>query len=115
MKTKEINKKNEYNTRIMEVEHGTFTPLIFSVKGAIGQECRSFHKILANKISEKRGERYEEVTRMIRIKLSFLITKSALACIRGSRSMYTKVTEDCDDFGFALSELGMGGMGARVE
>ena len=22
--------------------------------------------------------------------------------------MYTKVTEDCDDFGFALSELGMG-------
>ena len=115
MKTKEVNKKNEYNTRIMEVEHGTFTPLIFSVKGAIGQECRSFHKILANKISEKTGERYEEVTRMIRIKLSFLITKSALACIRGSRSMYTKVTEDCDDFGFALSELGMGGMGARVE
>ena len=25
--------------------------------------------------------------------------------------MYTKVTEDCDDFGFALSELGMGGWG----
>ncbi len=94
----------------MEVEHGTFTPLIFSVKGVMGPECQSFHKILAGKISEKTGERYEEVTRMIRVKLSFMIMRSALKCVRGSRSMYTKNTsEDVDDFGFALNELGLVG------
>ena len=92
----------------MEIEHGTFTPLIFTVKGVMGPESSSFHKILAGKIAEKTGERYEEVTRLIRVKLSFLIMKSALMCIRGSRATYTKlVHEDCEDFGFALSELGL--------
>ena len=89
----------------MEVEHGTFTPIIFTVKGAMGPECHAFHKTLAGKISEKTGERYEEVTRMIRIKLSFLIIKSALTCVRGSRSVQR--AEDCDDFSFALRELGL--------
>ena len=108
LKSKETNKKREYNVRIMEIEHGTFTPLIFTVKGVMGPESSSFHKILAGKIAEKTGERYEEVARLIRVKLSFLIMKSALMCIRGSRSTYTKlVHEDCEDFGFALSELGL--------
>ena len=89
----------------MEVEHGTFTPIIFTVKGAMGPECHAFHKTLAGKISEKTGERYEEVTRMIRVKLSFLIIKAALTCVRCSRSVYR--TEDCDDFSFALRELGL--------
>ena len=95
----------------MEVEHGSFTPLIFTVKGVMGPECRSFHKTLAGKISEKTGERYDEVTRMTRVKMSFLIMKSALTCVRGSRSMYTKnnVVEEHDDFGFALNELGLVG------
>ena len=52
-------KKSEYNVRIMEVEHGTFTPLIFTVKGVMGSECRTYHKILAGKIAEKTGERYD--------------------------------------------------------
>ena len=82
-KSKEQDKKRQYNARIMEVEHGTFTPIIFTVKGAMGPECHAFHKTLAGKISEKTGERYEEVTRMIRVKLSFLIIKSALTCVRG--------------------------------
>ncbi len=109
LKSKETAKKTEYNVRIMEVEHGTFTPLIFSVKGVMGPECQSFHKILAGKISEKTGERYDEVTRMIRVKLSFKIMKSALKCVRGSRSLYKNVSEDVDDFGFALNELGLVG------
>ncbi len=109
LKSKETSKKSEYNIRIMEVEHGTFTPLIFTVKGVMGPECRAYHKVLAGKIAEKTGEKYEEVTRMIRVKLSFMLMKSALMCVRGSRSMYKKVSEDCDDFGFALSELGLVG------
>ena len=48
LKSKETNKKREYNVRIME--HGTFTPLIFTVKGVMGPESSSFHKILEWKI-----------------------------------------------------------------
>ena len=45
LKSKETSKKSEYNIRIMEVEHGTFTPLIFTVKGVMGPECRAYHKL----------------------------------------------------------------------
>ena len=37
----EKEKKRQYNRRIMNVEHGTFTPLVYSVCGAMGAEC--FH------------------------------------------------------------------------
>ena len=34
----ESNKRNKYNERILHVERGTFTPLIFSIKGGYGPE-----------------------------------------------------------------------------
>ena len=91
----------------MEVEHGTFTPLVFTSTGVMSHECSVFHKALATKISEKRGERYEIIMRYLRVKLSFLAVKSTLLCLRGSRS--TKATTDNinEDFGIALGELGI--------
>ena len=35
-------KKRSYRQRILEVEHGTFTPLVFSVHGGMGEECKTF-------------------------------------------------------------------------
>ena len=46
-------KKNSYNQRVMNIEHGTLTPLIFTVNGSMGPECAQFHRCLADKISEK--------------------------------------------------------------
>ena len=37
-------KKREYNGRILQVEHGTFTPLVFSTFGGLGYECNRFIK-----------------------------------------------------------------------
>ena len=71
----------------MEIEHATFTPLVYTIKGAMGQECEIFHKTLAEKLSVKSGDRYEDITRLIRVKLSFIVLKSALLCIHGSRTM----------------------------
>ena len=82
----EKEKKRQYNSRIMNIEHGTFTPLVFSVNGGASTECLMFHKHLAEKIATKSGERYEKVLTFIRCKLSFLILRSCLMCIRGSRS-----------------------------
>ena len=90
----------------MEVEHGTFTPLIFTTTGVMGHECSIFHKSLAEKLSIKRDERYDDVMRYIRIKFSFLALKATLLCLRGSRTI--KKAADIDsDFGLALQELGV--------
>ena len=69
----EKEKKRCYNDRIMNVEHGTFTPLFFSVTGGEGPETSTYHKHLAGKIAQKTDERYEKVLTLIRCKLSFLI------------------------------------------
>ena len=105
LKRHEQEKKRQYNARVMEVEHGTFTPLVFSIKGVMGQECQIFHKALAEKLAEKSGERYNDITRLIRVKLSFLVLKIALQCVRGSRSVYNDPISRCEDFSYTLNEL----------
>ena len=39
IKKYEQEKKRNYNRRIMNIENGTFTPLVFSVFGGMGKEC----------------------------------------------------------------------------
>ena len=58
-------------------------------------ECSRYHQRLADKIAQKTDQRYEEVVAWIRCKLSFLMMKSALLCLRGSRSC-TKY-DACDE------------------
>ena len=102
----EQEKKRKYNRRVMQVEQGSFTPLIFTTTGVMGFECAKYHKYLAEKLSVKNGEKYEDVMRYLRVKLSFLALKSTLLCLRGSRSR-CKNTEMGEDFAFNLNELGV--------
>ena len=84
-------------------EHGSFTPLVFSITGGMSHESSVFHKHLAQKISSKTGQRYESIMSWIRCKLSFVIMRSALLCLRGSRSVKINV-DASDDFSFACDE-----------
>jgi len=84
----EREKKNHYNERVLEVENGTFTPLVFSVHGGMGQECRMFYKRLSSLLSEKRGENYSMVASWVRTRTSFSLLRSALMSIRGTRHRY---------------------------
>ena len=105
LKKHELEKKRSYNTRIMEVENGTFTPIIITTKGVMGHECEVFHKSLAEKLARKKGEKYEDIIRFIRIKLSFLVLKASLLCLRGSRAKCQSTVVQCDDFKYTLNEL----------
>ena len=49
----EQEKKRAYNVRVLQTEHGTFTPLVFSIYGSIGTECRTFYSRLSDFLSEK--------------------------------------------------------------
>ena len=93
----EREKKRQYNHRIMNIEHGTFTPLVFSVTGVMGKECSMFHKHMADKISTKSGEKYSDIMNVLKCKLSFLILRASLLCIRGSRT-HKKECKITDDF-----------------
>ena len=68
---------------VIEVEHATFTPLVFSCYGGMTKECSAFFKRLAILISEKNGHRYEEVSSYIRTRLCFSLIRMAVLCIRG--------------------------------
>ena len=81
-------KKREYGQRIREVEHGVFTPLVFSSTGGMGREAATFYKRLANMISQKQQHPYPSMMGWLRCRLSFASLRSAIMCIRGSRSSF---------------------------
>ena len=84
----EMEKKRGYNERVLQVENGTFTPLVFSAAGGMGNEASVFYKRLASLIADKRNEKQSAVSSWIRTKISFALLRSALLCIRGSRHRY---------------------------
>jgi len=49
----ENEKKCVYEGRIRNVEHGTFTPLVFSVAGGMGPIATTFYKRLASLLADK--------------------------------------------------------------
>ena len=85
-KKHEDEKKRAYSQRVLEVKHGVFTPLILSTTGGMGREAQTFYKRLADLLSHKRNVPYSSIIGWLRCKLSFAILRSAVLCIRGSRS-----------------------------
>ena len=79
-------KKRAYESRLREVEHSTFTPLVFSATGGMSHEATVFYKRLASLLSQKWKEPYAAVLGWIRCHLSFCLLHSAIQCIRGVRS-----------------------------
>ncbi|NRB82027.1 MAG: hypothetical protein HRU38_25815 [Saccharospirillaceae bacterium] len=107
----EMEKKRKYNRRIINIENGSFTPLVYSMMGGMGKECSLFHKTLAQKMSLKTGERYDNIAAWVRCKLSFLLLKCSIMCIRGTRILNNKnKMTDCfipDNFRFACVDTGL--------
>ena len=85
LKKHEQERQRAFDTRIMNEEHGTFTQLLYLLTGGEGNETSVFHKHVAQKIEAKTEEKYEHVLSLIRCKPPFLIVRSVLMCIRGSR------------------------------
>lgn len=85
-KQNETEKKNKYNERVLQIEHGTFTPLVFSVTGGMGKEAHLFVKRLAEMLAEKKNIKYSHAVSWLKTKTSFSLLKSVILCIRGTRS-----------------------------
>ena len=109
-RTNEMNKKREYAERVLKIEHGSFTPLVFSSLGGMSVECTHFYNRLADKISEKRNIPISKGKAWIRTKLCFSLLRSTHLCIRGSRTrtQYDSKAMADTNINMALSE-------ARIE
>ena len=83
----EKEKKRHYKSRVIEVEHGSFTPLVFSAYGGSSPETERFITELSVKLSTKHDQELSVVANWLRTKLSFTILRSAVLSIRGSRTV----------------------------
>ena len=90
----ETEKINHYRDRVLNVEHGSFTPLVYSTQGDCSNLTEKFHSQLAKLLSEKRKINYSIVTHWLRTKLNFCIMRAVILCLRGSRKIRQATTED---------------------
>ena len=79
-------KKRQYNIRVLQVENGSFTPLVLSINGGMGREASKCYSRIAKMLSEKRDEPYSLTMSWIGRKLSFSLMRLIITCIRVSRT-----------------------------
>ena len=81
----EKEKMRKYNSRVITVEGGSFTPLVYSTFGGWAPQAVKYHKRLAQLISNKRNENYKDVINHIRTRVRFSLLRSVLVAVRGER------------------------------
>ena len=70
-KEQEDEKKRKYQKRVLDVEMGSFTPLVFGTNGGMGADYNCLLKRLADKLPERNEEPYHITSRCP--KSSFLL------------------------------------------
>ena len=105
-RSNENTKKKEYNNRIIQVEHGSFTPIVMSSLGGFGIETSRFVSRLIEKLSTKKDMEPSVVANYVRTKISFELIRSQVACIRGSRQL-RKIHIDSGDMELISSNAAM--------
>ena len=64
--------------------------------GSMAREASTFYKRLANLLSHKQEKPYSMVMGWLRCRLSFAILRSAIMCIRGTRSSFGRPVNEED-------------------
>ena len=81
----ELEKKRQYNTRIREVEHGSFTPLVFASTGGMSKKTTVLLKQLASDVAAKENEVYAQVIGLLGL------MRAAITILRSSRRRHRTV------------------------
>ena len=85
-KKKENEEKWEYNQRILQVEHGSFTPLVLSCFGEISREYGRFFSHTAERLANRRKEPKSKISALIKTRLNFALIRSMVLCLRATRT-----------------------------
>ena len=98
----EQEKKRTYNTRITEIEKGTFTPLVFSTTGGMSKETSTFLKRLATLLSQKNNQTYADTIAFLRRRLRFDLLKTTLIALRGHRGRFYETPSSVEELDINL-------------
>ena len=98
----EQEKMRKYNSRIITVERGSFTPLIYTTFGGWGPQATRYHKRLAEKLAFKRNEEYSHVLNHMRAKVRFSLLRSVLVAVRGERGKRQPIPRPLSSTSFNL-------------
>ena len=82
----EMEKRRQYEDRVIQVEHGVFTPLVFSTAGSVGPAATIVLNRLSSLLATKWNIGYNKIISWIRCKIGFALNHSAIMCLRGTRS-----------------------------
>ena len=101
----ELEKKRAYDKRVREIEHGSFSPLVFSAAGGMGSTATVVYKRLASLLADKRNTTYSTTLHWLRCRLNFSLLRSAVKCLRGSRTTaHWKTNYSTESIDLACSE-----------
>ena len=73
----EQDKRRSYKHKVREVEHGCFSPLVFSTSGSLGPTVTVVYKRIASLIAEKKEQPYSLTLFWLCCRLSFSLLRSA--------------------------------------
>ena len=82
----EREKQRAYEQCVREIEYGSFTPLVFSTAGGMGNAATTTYRCLASMITAKQELPYSAVMGWLRCRITFSLIRFAIMCLRGSRS-----------------------------
>ena len=82
----ENEKKREHNQRILQVEHGLFTPLVFLCFGGMSRECSRFPLHTAERLANRRKESKSKISAWIKARLNFALIRTMLLYLHGTRT-----------------------------
>lgn len=69
---------------MLQVENGSFIPLVFSVNGAVGKEASKCYGRIAINLTEERNETDSVTIAWLRSKVSLSLMRSIITCATGS-------------------------------
>ena len=92
----EATKCRAYKQRVQEIEHGYFTPLVFSATGGMAPTATTAYKRLASLLADKRKQEYSKTICWLRCTISFSLVRSAVMCLRGARSSIHRSSRTVD-------------------
>ena len=102
----ELEKKRQYEQRVREVKHASFTPLVLSATDGIANQATVFYKRLACCLAMKWDQPYSSTMSWLRCRHTFSLLRSAIQCIRGARSCCGHAAKSLNPpMDLAISEL----------
>jgi hypothetical protein len=101
--SEELRKIREYKERVVNVEHGDFSPLVFCTAGGMGPQASVVIKRICQRLAEKKELPVSVVSGWLKCRIPFALLRSAIICLRGSRP-YKPKKDDESNIDLAVSE-----------